>query len=108
MPKNVIPAQIKLQLETIIQNFNQQTFTDHQRYYLTRYKGAYLYLDRYEHGRVIQICRLKYIGSLTNWDFAIFKYSSETYDTNEWFFPGSNLIDGTIEGAMKAGLHAYP
>ena len=108
MPKNLIPAPIKLQVDAIVQNFNQQTFTDPQRYYFTRYKGSYLYLDRFEHGRVKHICRLKYIDNLTNWDFAIFKYSTETYDAHEWFFPGSSLVDGTIEGAMNAGLHVYP
>lgn len=30
------------------------------------------------------------------------------YDPNEWFFPGSGYLDGTVEGAMKAGLEAYP
>ncbi len=108
MSKNAIPAQIKAQADAIVQNFNQQTFTDPQRYYLTRYKGAYLYLDRYEFGRVKQICRLKYADSVTNWAFAIFKYSNETYDSHEWFFPGSGFVDGTIQGAMKAGLEAYP
>jgi hypothetical protein len=77
-------------------------------YYLTRYKGPYLYLDRYELGRVKQICRLKYTATLDNWEFAIFKYSEMAYDSHEWFFPGSAFVDGTIEGAMKAGLQAYP
>jgi hypothetical protein len=54
------------------------------------------------------ICRLKYTGDINNWSFAIFKYSDERYDSDEWFFPGSGHVDGTIEGAMKAGLEAYP
>jgi len=45
---------------------------------------------------------------MNGWDFAIFKWSSETYDPNEWMFPGSGLVDGTVEGAMRAGLEAYP
>ena len=36
------------------------------------------------------------------------EYSSERYDDDEWFFPGSEHVNGTIEGAMKAGLEAYP
>jgi hypothetical protein len=47
-------------------------------------------------------------GSIDNWDFAIFKYSDERYDPEEWFFTGANQVDGTVEGAMKAGLEAYP
>ena len=45
---------------------------------------------------------------MKDWEFAIFKWSSEEYDSDEWFFPGSQFVDGTIEGAMKAGLEAYP
>ena len=41
-------------------------------------------------------------------DFAIFKHSTEKYDADEMFFSGVNLLDGTIEGAMKACLKAYP
>jgi hypothetical protein len=37
-----------------------------------------------------------------------YKYSDERYDEEEWFFPGAGHVDGTIEGAMKAGLEAYP
>lgn len=42
-----------------------------------------------------------------NWTFAIFKYSSNYYSETEWFFPGSNLVDGIVEGAMSAGMEAY-
>jgi len=44
---------------------------------------------------------------MNGWDFAIFKWSTETYDPDEWMFPGSELVDGTVEGAMRAGLEAY-
>jgi hypothetical protein len=44
---------------------------------------------------------------MNGWDFAIFKWSTETYDPDEWMFPGSDLVDGTVEGAMRAGLEAY-
>jgi len=45
---------------------------------------------------------------MNNWEFAIFKWSSERYDPDEWIFPGLEYVDGTIEGAMMAGLYAYP
>jgi len=41
-------------------------------------------------------------------DFALYKYNDERYDPDEWFFPGAEDVDGTIEGAMRAGLKAYP
>lgn len=45
---------------------------------------------------------------MNNWEFAIYKYSDERYDPEEWFFSGAGQADGTIEGAMRAGLQAYP
>ncbi|MGB0930621.1 MAG: hypothetical protein ACPGVB_07590 [Chitinophagales bacterium] len=47
--------------------------------------------------------RLGYNGKMDNWDFAVFKYSREFYDPDEWMFPGSGELDGTIEGALRAG-----
>ena len=108
MSKQAIPEQIKKQADEIVEVFNKRVLKDSDRYYTTRYKGNYLYLDRYDYGTVSQICRLKYTGSMDKWEFAIFKYSDERYDAEEWFFPGAGSVDGTIEGAMKAGLEAYP
>ena len=77
-------------------------------FYTVRYRGKYLYLDRHTPFKSGPICRLTYTDDIENWDFAIYKYSSERYDPDEWFFPGDSYVDGTIEGAMRAGLEAYP
>ncbi len=103
-----IPETIKGQVDEIVRRFNEESIRDPNGYYSVRYRGNYLYLDRTEYGKASPICRLKFNGKMDNWDFAIFKYSSESYDSNEWFFPGSESVDGTVEGAMKAGLEAYP
>jgi hypothetical protein len=103
-----IPDDIKQQADAIVDHFNQTVIKHPLQYYLTRYKGMFLYLDRADYGRRGAICRLTYTGTLDQWEFAIFKYSSDSYDPAEWFFPGSDYVDGTIEGAMKAGLAAYP
>jgi len=108
MRKKAIPDEVRKQADGIVKRFNQKVLKDPNYYYVTRYKGSYLYLDRFDYGRVGPICRLKYTGSVDNWEFEIFKYSDEWYDPDEWMFPGSEHIDGTIEGAMKAGLEAYP
>ena len=76
--------------------------------YVPRYRGRFLYLDREDYGHRHPICRLEYTGNMKDWSFAIYKYSDERYDDDEWFFPGSGHVNGTIEGAMKAGLEAYP
>jgi len=108
MPKKDIPDEIKQSVEEIINNFNKSVIEDQNCYYVARYRGNFLYLDRYDYGQRGSICRLTYTGDFMKWEFAIFKYSTETYDLKEWLFPGSEHVDGTIEGAMKAGLAAYP
>ena len=103
-----IPKEMKENVESIISQFNKKTFKRNDCYYAARVKGNYLYLDRNDYGKIGPICRLTYKGKIDNWDFAIFKWSREIYDPDEWMFPGSNCVDGTIEGALKAGLEAYP
>jgi hypothetical protein len=103
-----IPAEVKERAEEIVERFNRESLGGRGVRYVARFQGSFLYLDRHGAGAPGPICRLKYTGSPDKWDFAIFKYSSETYDSQEWFFPGSQFVDGTIEGALKAGMAAYP
>jgi len=103
-----IPEHVREQADQIVANFNKHVIKDRECFYVTRYSAGYLYLGRHNYGPVGPICRLKYQGALDKWDFAIYKYSKERYDPDEWFFPGVGHVDGTIEGAMKAGLEAYP
>ena len=102
-----IPDEVKAQVNEIVAQFNERS-NDPTCYYVARFRGSYFYLDRSDFGQIGPICRLKYMGNMDNWEFAIFKWSTERYDPDEWFFPGSEHVDGTVEGAMMAGLHAYP
>jgi hypothetical protein len=108
MSKQNIPDNVKKQVDEIVTRFNHQVIKNKDNFYIPRYRGKYLYLSRRGFRTVNPICRLKYSGEIDNWDFAIYKYSSERYDPDEWMFPGSGKVDGTIEGAMLAGLEAYP
>ena len=108
MARKAIPDSIRKQAQEIVGQFNKEELASGNIYYTVRFRGKYLYLDRYSYGRSGPICRLTYNGAIDNWEFAIFKYSDERYDPEEWMFPGSGHVDGTIEGAMKAGLEAYP
>ena len=108
MPGTRIPAAIKTQVADRIAAFNRAVLQDPHVYYQPRYQGAFLYLDRHDYGRVGRICRLTFMGTLDRWEFAIYKYSDARYDPDEWFFPGAEQVDGTLEGAMRAGLAAYP
>ncbi len=107
-PAFSIPDEIKREVHRIIEHFNRANSVRNDCYYEPRFKGKYCYLYRSDFGRLGPICRLTYTGEMNQWEFAIFKWSSETYDPDEFMFPGRWLVDGTIEGAMKAGLEAYP
>ena len=108
MARKGIPSEVKKQVEDIVERFHTSEIRDPHCLYVPRYRGRFLYLDREDYGRLSQVCRLEYTGDLKAWNFAIYKYSSERYADDEWFFPGAGHVDGTIEGAMKAGLEAYP
>lgn len=110
MAKTVIPKETKQEITKIIDDFNESNFHDHvdDLSYFAEFKGKFLYLKRKEFGKILPVARMTYTGDMKNWDFAIFKWSREKYDSEEWLFPGVEYVDGTIEGAMKAGLEAYP
>jgi hypothetical protein len=120
MPKKqTIPVEIQEEVQKLIDEFNRvqlESSTEllnmffprrKKRGYSARFKGKYLYLDRTDRSEPLPICRLTWNGKMDNWDFAIYKYSSENYDPEEWFFPGEEFVDGTVTGAMKAGMIAY-
>jgi hypothetical protein len=105
--KTPLPVQVREQALSAVEQFNQNELVDSGSRYIARFKGKYLYLDRDDSGDVGHICRLEYAGAKRGWYFAIYKYSDERYDEEDWFFPGNQLVDGTVEGALKAGMVAY-
>ena len=108
MGKKLIPDEIREQVSEIVEKFNQQELKGRDISYIARFQGRFLYLDRIIYGKKELIIRMEYFRKTDEWEFAIFKWSSETYDPDEFMFPGSHLVDGTIEGAMMAGMEAYP
>ena len=102
-----IPANVREDVVRIIEQFNRKLPAHYNCIYSARFRGCFLYLDRDDDGVVGPICRLQYNGDMKNWSFAIYKFSSDRYDPNETWFPGYHLVDGTVEGAMKAGMEAY-
>jgi hypothetical protein len=111
--KPPIPPEVQAEVQKLIDEFNRENFNDEEckelgiTGYSARFKGKYLYLDRDDMGEPSPICRLTWNGKMDNWDFAIYKYSDNRYDPEEWFFPGDQYVDGTVTGAMKAGMEAY-
>ena len=93
-----IPGPIREQVDQIVAEFNQKTIKNPQCFYVARYSGSDLYLDRHHYGPIEPIARLKYQGELTRWKFAIYKYSKNRYDPDEGFFPiCANLGDKRLK-----------
>jgi len=106
--KVIIPEHIQGQIILRVDRFNQRKMSKRYEKYYVEIKGKFIYLMyAMGGGQLDPVCRLTYKGDLENMDFAIYKYSTEKYDPNEYCFPGEEFVDGTLEGAMKAGMRAY-
>jgi len=109
MAKAKIPTEVRTEAISIIEKYNAKKYKKFPGIsYYPVFKGAYLYLNRKEGYTDGPISRLKYNGSMEDWDFEIFKWSSESYSDDLFMMPGEEYIDGSIEGAMKAGDTLYP
>jgi hypothetical protein len=107
MAGKAIPADVKQDVEARVETFNRKELAKWNRAYSVRFRGRFAYLDRDDGSGPSPICRLEYMGKMTNWEFSIYKYSTDRYDPEECWFPGSELVDGTVRGAMRAGIRAY-
>ncbi len=103
-----IPDNVRIQLLSTVERFNRDELEAGRRFYKARFAGNCCYLSRVDYGSEVPICRLRSKKGAGGWEFAIFKWSTGSYDPDEWMFPGSDHVDGTVEGALKAGLEAYP
>jgi hypothetical protein len=121
MPRQpAIPLEIQIEVQKLVEEFNRKEFKKvipliskilgglDNFGYAARFKGKFLYLDRIERSKSSPICRLTWTGAMDKWDFAIYKYSDNCYDPEEWFFTGAEKVNGTVTGAMEAGMAAYP
>lgn len=106
--KKMIPDEVRTQVETIVAEFNREVVKNPHCLFSVRFRGKYAYLDRNDYGHVGPRARITYTGDMQTWDFAIYKYSNEHYDPEEWMFPGAENIDGTVKGALYAAMGAYP
>jgi len=130
MAKQSIPTDIQTSVQQIVETHNQM----HKMKYQVRFRGKYCYLSRIDDqgeethfmnmaAKMLglpksminqapeietQIGRLEWSGDMNKWGFAVYKYSRDGYDPEEWMFPGREILDGTIEGALKAGKAIYP
>jgi len=102
-----ISKEIREEISLIIEKFNNNELKERDLEYFAEYSGKFLYLKVIETRVISPVVRLTYTGEFDNWEFAIYKWSIERYDPDEFMFPGAQHVNGTIEGAMKAGIDAY-
>jgi hypothetical protein len=106
MPKkNALPAEVQAQAEQAVLAFDEA----HKMLHQLEFKRGYAYLSRIEKdGELTKIGRLSYLPQTDDWDFTVYKYSSGSYDPQEWGYPGREFLDGTVAGVLQAGLQIYP
>jgi len=69
------------------------------------WRGSYGYVHAYlSEDEAIQVCRLQYLGSDTDWGFALYQASTGRYD--DTLLPDGNL-SGTPEQALDCALGLY-
>ncbi len=107
MAGKAIPDDVKQDVAAQVDAFNRKELAGYNQAYSVRFRGRFAYLDRDDGAGPSPICRLEYMGKMDDWEFSIYEYSSERYDPEECWFPGSDLVDGTVQGAMQAGMMAY-
>jgi len=94
---------IPLHIEEKLLQTTEALAKEYCRFLSIEIKQAYAYV--YEEDR--PLCRLKYLGMEDEWGFAIFKYSSITYSTNEFMFPRKGSMRECIEVALRAYPHIW-
>jgi hypothetical protein len=102
-----IPAFVRQYVQDAVEVFNSEEIGESGKAYHVRFEGGHVYVDRDDGMGPWPVLRLGYTGDMADWELAIYKYSAEDYDPEESFFPGAELADGTIEGALRAGMKAY-
>jgi hypothetical protein len=80
-----VPMEIQSEIGKRVTAFNDKYLSKKGGRYWADARGKFIYL-RYgdEFQTSDPICRLTYHGDLENMDFAIFKWSTEKYDPNEF------------------------
>ncbi|NGX64010.1 MAG: hypothetical protein KR126chlam6_01434 [Candidatus Anoxychlamydiales bacterium] len=106
MKDYTVPIALQSMLQNRVNAFYKQKFLKYHYYVDAR--GKFIYLYRLMPKGIQRLGRLTYLGDPENMEFTIFNDLSEKYDPKKRLFSGSVYLDGTIEGALKAVVEAYP
>ncbi len=103
-----LPPEALADLETHLAAFNRKKLKGANPPFFATVKGKFVFVSREMLPRQFDpMFRLEWHGAVDDWDFAIYRYSDEAYD-HFADFPGRELLDGTVAGALKAVHKAYP
>ena len=70
-----------------------------------RYRAGFAYVDGVlPDGKILQLCRLRYLGSATIWGFAIYRASHDDYEDS--YLPTGYPV-GTCEEALDTACGLY-
>ncbi len=109
MAEYKVPIKIQDEIQNRIDAFCEKKFPGCPCRHIAIIRGKFIYIKRlFADDRLEPVCRLTYEDDIEDMEFAIYKFSKNKYSSDEFFFPGIELVDGTIEGALLAGMEAYP
>ena len=70
-----------------------------------RHRGVFSYVDAtLTDATTLKLCRLRYIGSASQWQFAIYRASHDDYDESVFF---TGLPVGTCQNALDTACGLY-
>jgi len=70
-----------------------------------RHRGNFSYVDAtLTDGSTLKLCRLRYVGSASQWQFAIYRASHDDYDESVFF---TGLPVGTCQDALDTACGLY-
>lgn len=101
-----IPQEIKNEAETAVKTFNTKRFSEGDTEYIANFDDEYMYLKIRRKDSFRPVARIRFTGDPQKWEFSVYDYSTDDY-THRKSFPGAEFADGTIEGALKAGVKAF-
>ena len=103
-----LPPEALADLEAGLAAFNRRRVKSPAPLCCARVEGRYAFVSRNMGPRhADKLFRLEWRGAVDTWSFAIYRYSRDDFDPHA-DFPGEELLDGTISGALKAANKAYP
>ena len=104
-----VPIRVQSEIMDRVQKFNRKYLSEEKSQYYSDARGKFIYFRRtINNGYFEGVFRLTYVEGLKNMPFALYRRDTGKYDANAHGFFGEEFVNGTIEGALTAGIMVYP